>query len=102
MLVTEDHPLHAPGRLGAGGRECQRADRDVRIGALGVRVGVMPVVLAGPPVVADPGAEVAARDAQDGVGLPGTEDLAVRGIVAKEAKLGEDDRQEHRVRQLPP
>jgi len=36
------------------------------------------------------------------VGPPGAEDLAVPGIVAEEADLGEGDREEHRVTQLPP
>ena len=63
---------------------------------------MMPAVLAGPPAVADPGAEIAARDAEDGVGAPGTEDLAVPGIVAEETDLGEDGRQEYPVGQLPP
>src|SRR5690348_10400715 len=63
---------------------------------------MMPAVLAGPPVVADPGAEVAARDTEDGVGPPGPEDLAVPGVVAEEADLGEDRREEHRVSRLPP
>src|SRR5512146_2512021 len=77
-------------RPGAGGGGCQCAPCDVRIGALGVGVGVMPVVLAGPPAVADPGAEVSARHAEDGVGPPGAEDLTVPGIVAEEAELGEN------------
>ena len=101
-LVAEDQPLDAARGVRPGGGERQHADRDVRVGALGVRVRVMPVVLAGPPVVAEPGAEVAAREAEDGVGPPGAEDLAVPGIVAEEAELGEDGRQEHRVSQLPP
>ena len=36
------------------------------------------------------------------VGPPGAEDLAVPGIVAEEADLGEGDREEHLVTQLPP
>jgi len=36
---------------------------------------MMPAVLAGPPVVADPGSEIPARDAENGVGATGTEDL---------------------------
>ena len=63
---------------------------------------MMPAVLAGPPLVADAGAEIPARDAEDGVGPPGAEDLAVPGIVAEEAELGENHRKERRVTQLPP
>jgi hypothetical protein len=63
---------------------------------------MMPVVLAGPPAVADPGAEISARDAEDGVGPPGAEDLAVPGIVAEEAEPGGNYRKENSVTQLPP
>src|SRR5580658_1233896 len=77
----------APGRL--VGREGQRAYRDVGVGALGVGVSVMPVVLAYPPAVAHPDAEIAEQQAQDLANPSGPGDLLVAGVVAKEANLGE-------------
>ena len=101
-LVAEDEPLYIPRGACPGGRERQHAEHDVRIGALGVRVGMMPAVLAGPPAVAEPGAEVAARDTEEVVGPPGAEDLAVPGIVAEKAELGKGSGEEDRDSHLPP
>src|ERR1700744_6368324 len=47
-LVAEDKPLQAPSRPRLGRREGEDAERDVRIGALGVRVRMMAAVLAVP------------------------------------------------------
>ena len=55
------------------------------------------VVLADPPAVAQPDAQVAKQDAEDVVGLTGAEDLTVPGIVTQEADLGEHTGQEHGV-----
>src|SRR5437867_617056 len=83
-------------RTGPAGRERQHAEHDVRIGALGVRMGMMPAVLTGPPAVTEPGAEVGACDTEEVVGPAGTEDLAVPGIVAEKADLGKGNGQEDR------
>jgi hypothetical protein len=65
-------------------------------------VGVVAVVLAGPPAVAESGGQVAAQDAEDIVGAPCAEDLPVPGVVAKECDLGEGHGQEHGGAELPP
>src|SRR5260370_1268570 len=62
----------------------------------------MAVVLVDPPAVAQPDAQVAEQDAGYIVGPPGAENLPVPGVVAQEPDLGEDHRQEHGHRQLPP
>jgi hypothetical protein len=62
----------------------------------------MPAVLAGPPAVAESGAEVGARDTEEVVGPPRTEDLAVPGIMAEKADLGKGNREEDRDTHLPP
>src|ERR1017187_5044905 len=64
--------------------------------------GVVRVVLADPPAVAQADTEVAEQDAKDVVGRPGAEDLPVPGVVAKEADLSEHDGQERGHRELPP
>lgn len=101
-LVAEDEPLYIPRGPRSGGRERHHAEHDVRIGALGVRVGMMPAVLAGPPAVAESGTEVAARDTKEVIGPAGAEDLAVPGIVAEKAELGKGSREEDRDTHLPP
>jgi hypothetical protein len=62
----------------------------------------MAVVLAGPPAVAQPDAEIANQDAEEVADPPGAGDLPVPGVVAHEPGLGEHDRQERGDRQLPP
>ena len=101
-LVTEDQPLQAGTGPCAAAGEGQHADHDVGVLALGVRVGVVPVVLADPPAVAEAGGEVAAEDAERVVGLPAGKDLPVACVVAEEADLAEDDGQEHRHAELVP
>ena len=101
-LVAEHQPGHAPAGARLRGGEGQHAGGDVRVRALGVGVRVVPVVLADPPAAAQPDAEVAEQDAGDVAGPPGGENLPVPGVVAQEPDLGEDHRQEHGHRQLPP
>jgi len=94
--------LDAPARPHLTGGERQRAEHDVGVSVLGVGVGMVPAVLAGPPADAESDAQIAAQDADDVVGPPGAEDLLVPGVMADEADLGEDHRQEHGGAQLPP
>src|SRR5216683_1680240 len=101
-LVPVREPGHAPARARLGGGESQRADHDVGVRALLIGVRVMAVVLVHPPAVAQPYAEVAVQDAEHVVGPPRAEDLPVPGVVAEEANLGEDHRQEGGYPQLPP
>src|SRR6266487_370000 len=62
----------------------------------------MAVVLVHPPAVAEADAEIAEQDAEDIVGPPGAKDLAVPGVVAEEADLGEYHGLEYRHGQQPP
>jgi hypothetical protein len=101
-LVAEHQPGKAAAGASLGLAEGQRADGDVGVRVLSVGVRVMAVVLADPPAVAQPDAQVAEQDAGDIVGPPGAEDLAVPGVMAQEPDLGEDHRQERGHRELPP
>ena len=65
-------------------------------------VGVMAVVLAGPPAVAQPDQQVAVHQTGDVVGPPGPEDLLVAGLMPEEADLAKQGRQVHRHQQLEP
>jgi len=67
-LVAAEQPLNAQACPRLAGGERQRADHDVGVGAFGVGVGMVTVVLAGPPSDAEPDAQVAAQDADDVVG----------------------------------
>jgi hypothetical protein len=60
------------------------------------------VVLGDPPAEAHPDQQVGVDQADQVVGTPGTEDLAVAGVVADERELGEDHRQVEGGDQLPP
>ncbi len=101
-LVAVDQPGPRPSGASLGIGEGQGVEHDVGIGALGVGMGVVLVVLAHPPAIAEPDAQVAVQDAENVVGPPGAEDLAVPGIMAEEAHLGEHHGQEGRHGQLPP
>jgi hypothetical protein len=101
-LVAERQPGRAAASARLRGGEGQRAGGDVRVRALGVGMGMVPVVLIDPPAVAQPDAQVTEHDAKDVVGPPGAEDLPVPGVVAEEPYLGEHHRQEDGHRQLPP
>ena len=63
---------------------------------------MMAVVLVNPPAAAQPDSQVAEQDAGDIAGPAGAENLPVPGVVAQEPDLGEDHRQEHGHRELPP
>jgi hypothetical protein len=90
----------ALGRLTGG--EHQRAVSDVGILLRVIGVRVVASVFRDPPAEAEADAEVAVQQAQDPAGTGGPEDLAVPGIVAEEAHLGEHRGQEHRHDELVP
>jgi hypothetical protein len=101
-LVADDgaeQPSPAAGLL-RGERE--RPDADVRVFAELVGVGVMAVVLAGPPAIAQPDQQVAMHQPGDVVGPPGPEDPLMAGLVPEEADLAKQGRQVHRDQQLEP
>src|SRR5215472_12060839 len=101
-LATEDDLRHAAALAGLPGSHCEGLHHDVGIGAFGVRVRVMAVVLAHPPAVAEPDPEIAEQNAQDIADPSGSADLAMPRIVAEEAELGKHDREIDGNRQLPP
>ena len=101
-LVSEHQALDAPARPRPAAGERQHGDHDVGVGILGVRVGMVAIVLARPPSAAEPDGQVAAQHAENVVGTVRLEDLPVPGIMAEEAQLAEDHRQEHGGSQLPP
>ena len=101
-LKTERQPGQPRGLAGLGFGEGQHAYHDVGVRAFLVGVGMVAVVLADPPAVAQPNAQVAEQDADDVVGLTGAEDLAVPGVVTQEPDLREHDGQERGHGQLPP
>ena len=101
-LVTEHQPGQTPAGARLGFGEGQHAEHDVGVRAFLIRVSMVPVVLADPPAVAQPDAQVAEQDADHVVGPPGAEDLPMPGVVAEEADLGEHHCQEGAHRQLPP
>ena len=83
--------------------ERDRVDVDVGVLADRVRVGVVAGVLGHPPRVAD--ADEAGRRGRGRAGRwrgPDVEDLAVRGLVAEERELGEDDAERAGDEQLEP
>ena len=94
-LIAEDQPLDAPAGPRPAAGERQHAEHDVGVGVLGVRVGVVAVVLGRPPAVAEPDGQVPAQHAEHVVGAPRAEDLVVPGVMAEEAQLAEDHRQVH-------
>ena len=67
-----------------------------------VGVGVVAVVLAHPPPVAQPDGQIAVHQTDQVVGPLGPEDLPVAGVMAEEPDLGEHERQEAGHRELPP
>ena len=89
-------------RVAMAGRHGDRGQRDVGVGALLVRVGVVAVVLALPPAVADPDQQVRDDQADPVVPPPGLEDLPVGGVVAEERDLGHQNREDHGAGELPP
>jgi hypothetical protein len=90
--------------LGVGlvGGEGEGGDADVGVQVLVVGVAVMVVVLGDPPAEAHPDQQVGVDEADQVVGTPGTEDLAVAGVVADECELGEHHRQVEGGQELPP
>ncbi len=90
--------------LGGGLTRCERqgAHHDVRIFVFVVRVRVVPVVLVDPPAVTQSDGQIAVYQSDQIVDPAGAEDLRVPGIVANEAQLGKDEREERRHEQLPP
>ena len=101
-LMARDEPGQAALGARLAGRERQRADVDVRILFLLVRVGVVAVVLVDPPAVAEPDGQVAVHQPDDVVGALGPEYLLVSGVVADEADLREHTREEDGHHELPP
>ena len=101
-LITEGEPLQSGTGPRAPFGKGHHADHDVGVSTLRIRVGVMPVVLAGPPAEAQPGRQIAAHHPEDVVSPPGAEDLLVTRVMPEETDLGEHHRQEHRGPQLPP
>ena len=89
-------------RVARFGREGEGAQGDVWVGAILVRVGVVPVVLALPPAVADPHQQVRDEKTDPVVPPPGLEDLAMRCVVAEERELGHHDREYRAGQELPP
>jgi hypothetical protein len=65
-------------------------------------VGVVAVVLVDPPAVTQPDAEVGVQHADEIVGFPGAEDLAMTRVVADETDLREQHREERGSEHLPP
>ena len=101
-LVAERHPGQPSAGPSLGGGEGQHLHRDVGVRAFGVRVSVMAVVLADPPAITQPDAEIANQDAEDVAGSPGARNLPVPGVVAQKPGLGKHHRQERGHRKLPP
>ena len=91
----------APGPCLSRG-EGDRPATDVGVPASLVGAGVVPVVLSGPPPVAEPDQQVAMDPAEQVAGALGTGDLPVAGVVADEPRLGEHHGQEDCHQQLPP
>jgi hypothetical protein len=102
-LPADDGPSETarPGGDLPGG-EGQDAVADVRVVLLLVRVGVVPVVLADPPAVAEPDQDVAQHLTEQVVGAAAGEHLLVPAVVAEERHLGEHDPEGNRGEHLPP
>ncbi len=101
-LAAVHEPGQPPGSSGLPGGKGQRLHSDVGIGALGIGIRVMAVVLAHPVPEAEADAEVAQQEAEPTAERLGCADLPMARVVAEEAHLGEHDRQEHGHRDLPP
>ena len=102
-LPLREPALEAGARLGQVlGVEDEDARADVGVGTDLVRLGVVARVLALPPAVAHPGVQVGDHQAGPLVPPAGREDLPVRGVVAQEHHLTEQDRQDDGGDELPP
>jgi hypothetical protein len=82
--------------------ERDRRASDVRVTADLVGVGVVTVVLGGPPAVAKADQQVAVDAADQVVSALGAGDLAMAGVVPDEPGLGEHDPEEYCHQHLPP
>src|SRR5215207_1635340 len=90
--------------FGRGGfaREVYCAASDVWVLALPIGIGVVPVVLAHPPAVAETSAQTRQYSADPLVPSRRSENLAVTRFVAQEAELGEDQTERGCQQELEP
>jgi hypothetical protein len=103
VALTPGDPGHqAAPDGGILGEEGDRVDLDVGVLADLVGIGVVPGVLIHPPGVADADEHRGQYPADPVVRRPGSQDLAVRGLVAEEGELGEDQPERAGDQQLQP
>ena len=96
--IQRNGPASRRGLLDAEG---EHRDVDVGVGVLVVGVRVVGVVLGDPGVVAHAD-QAAVQVAEDVVGAPAREDLAMARVVPDESELRRDQAEEDRGEQLPP